>query len=192
MFFDRDLYLEKIEQTESYKAMTDRYPNSTITTRKLAGSVHVEMFAHNDDGNELAVRISYDQRNTDIREHANCNLLDSGERKNLGTTPPEVIDDPSIPKRVFLTGSAHNEFSASFIKYTNCLDAKTPQVEGELEADHYVAIPDGTEFPGCQESLSCFEPYSLKIKVGDVVSFRNFGSVPHTVTSGFWRAGPDG
>jgi len=128
VFFDRDLQLEKIEQTESYKAMLDRYPDSTLTTRKSGSGVHVEMFAYDDDGNELAVRISYDQRDTDIREHANCSLLDSGERKNLGTTPPEVIDDPSIPKRMFLTCSAHGQFSANFIKYTNCLDAKTPQV----------------------------------------------------------------
>jgi len=192
VFFDRDLHLEKIEQTESYKAMMDRYPDSTITTRKLGGGVHVEMFAYDDDGNELAVRISYDPLDPDVRAHARCSLLDSGERRNLGTTPPEVIDDRSIPKRMFLTGNAHNEFSANFIKHTNCLDAKTPKVEDDLEADHYVAIPEGTEFPGCQESLSCFEPYSLKIKVGDVVSFRNFGSVPHTVTSGFLQTGPDG
>jgi len=148
--------------------------------------------APDDDGNELATNIRYDLLDTDIRAHARCSLLDSGERKSLGTTPPEVIDDRSIPKRMFLTGSAHDEFSADFIKYTSCLDAKTPQVEDELEADHYVAIPEGTEFPGCQETLSCFEPYSLKIKVGDVVSFRNFGSVSHTVTSGFWMIGPDG
>ena len=54
----------------------------------------------------------------------------------------------------------------------------------ELEADYYVAIPENGGKPGCQENLSCFEPYSLKIKAGDVVSFRNFDSVPHTVTSG--------
>lgn len=193
VFFDRDLQLEKLENTASYKAMTGRYPDSVITPRIYDTRGSVEMLSYGGDGNELAVRIHYDRIHDDVYESARCNVIDSSERGNLGTTPPEVIDDPPIPRHMFLAGQARDGFSAYFIKYTNCLDEKTPRAEDEkLEADHYVAIPEGTELPGCQESLSCFEPYSLKIKAGDVVSFRNFSSVAHTVTSGSFQAGPDG
>ena len=119
--------------------------------------------------------------------------MDHGGRKNLGTTSPEIMDDSPIPKMMFSNGEAREGFTADFIKYTNCIESKTIQDElEELEADHHIAIPENTGVPGCEEDLSCFEPYSLKIKVGDVVSFRNFDTDFHTVTSGIPEFGPNG
>ena len=187
VFFDKNLHLEKIEKTKSYQTMIERYPDSIIMTRTHAmhGS-SVDMMAYGDDSeNELRVDIHLNQMDDYLHENARCNIRNSNDHGNLGTTPPEIIDNSPIPKTMFSNGEARDRFAADFIKYTNCLDLKPAHDDvEELEPDYYVAIPENGGVPGCQENLSCFEPYSLKIKVGDVVSFRNFDSDPHTITSG--------
>jgi len=47
-----------------------------------------------------------------------------------------------------------------------------------------VRIPSGTGTPGCEESYSCFTPYSISIRTGDLVTWFNDDSAAHTVTSG--------
>ncbi|MDH3277182.1 MAG: hypothetical protein OEL77_02995 [Nitrosopumilus sp.] len=195
VFFDKDLHIEKMKQTESYKTMIERYPDSIVSTRSHAmhGS-SIEMMAYNDNSdNELRVDIHFDQMSDYLFENARCNVMDHGDRKNLGTIPPEILDDSPIPKVMFSNGEAREGFTADFITYTNCIESKTIQDElEELDADHHIAIPENTGVPGCEEDLSCFEPYSLKIQVGDVVSFRNFDGDFHTVTSGSPESGPNG
>lgn len=195
VFFNKNIHLEKMEQTESYKAMIERYPDAVIITRTNAvhGS-NIEMLAYSDDSdNELRVNMHYNPQDDSLFENARCHVRESGERNNLGTTPPEILDDSPIPKAMFKNGDAREGFVGDFIRYTNCLDSKQLEEEPEvLKADHHIAIPENTGVPGCEENLSCFEPYSLKIKVGNAVSFRNFDSEFHTVTSGTPEGGPDG
>jgi len=55
-----------------------------------------------------------------------------------------------------------------------------------------VRIPSGTGTPGCEESYSCFTPYSISVRTGDLVTWFNDDSAAHTVTSGDTIMGPDG
>jgi plastocyanin len=53
---------------------------------------------------------------------------------------------------------------------------------------HDVSLPQGSSTPGCENTNECYLPYSLKIQVGDTVSWSNDDTAAHTVTSGT----PDG
>jgi len=55
-----------------------------------------------------------------------------------------------------------------------------------------VSMPSGTSVPGCEETNTCFIPSSVKINVGDTVSWSNDDTAAHTVTSGKPANGPDG
>jgi len=55
-----------------------------------------------------------------------------------------------------------------------------------------VSMPTGTSVPGCEETNTCFIPSSVKINVGDTVSWSNDDTAAHTVTSGKPATGPDG
>ncbi|KAG2473037.1 MAG: putative Amicyanin [Nitrosopumilales archaeon] len=50
----------------------------------------------------------------------------------------------------------------------------------------------GSSVPGCEETNTCFIPSSVKINVGDTVSWSNDDTAAHTVTSGKPATGPDG
>lgn len=196
VFFDEDIHIKKMESTDVYKTMMERYPDAFVTSR--SHSVHgsnIEMKAYNNNSdNELRVDIHYQQADDMVWESARCQTQGSSDHKKLGTVPPEIMDDPPIPKAMFTRGDAQTEFASDFVRYTNCLEMDNAQeiLKEGLEADYHIAIPENTGMPGCQEDLTCFEPYSLKIKVGDVVSFRNFDSDFHTVTSGIPENGPNG
>lgn len=195
VFFDEDIHIKKMESTDVYKIMMERYPDAFVTSRSHSShGSNIEMKAYdNNSDNELRVDIHYQLVDDMVWESARCQTQGSSEHKKLGTIPPEMIDDPPIPKAMFTRGDAQEEFAADFVRYTNCLEMNNAQeIPEELEADHHIAIPENTGVPGCQEDLTCFEPYSLKIKVGDVVNFRNFDSDYHTVTSGSPENGPNG
>ena len=55
-----------------------------------------------------------------------------------------------------------------------------------------VSMPTGTSVPGCEETNTCFIPSSVKINVGDTISWSNDDTAAHTVTSGKPANGPDG
>ena len=193
-FFNENLVEKKMKETKTYKAMLERFPNSIVSVRNHGPfNSDMEIIAYsNSSESHLNAHIGFDHQHDFTWEHVRCQVGGGDDRKKLGTIPPELIDNnPPIPKYMFKEGQADNSFTSDFIMFTNCLDMDNPQIElQELEADHHIAIPENTGIPGCEEDLSCFEPYSLKIKVGDVVSFRNFDSDFHTVTSGSPEFGP--
>ena len=200
VFYDKNIHIEKMENTDTYKAMMERYPDSIIETQTNAihGS-HIGMTAFGDDSdNELRASINYNPQDDMLFDHVHCDVRDSDDRKKLGVSSSVDEEEAEISKmlkKMLTRGQAHEGYSADFIKYTNCIEPKIAQeaeLEEALEADHYVAIPENTGFPGCEEDEACFEPYRLKIKAGDVVAFRNFDSGIHTVTSGNFEFGPDG
>jgi plastocyanin len=57
---------------------------------------------------------------------------------------------------------------------------------------HIISVPQGSGAPGCEDTNSCYIPYSLEIRVGDTVSWSNDDSAAHTVTSGNISDGADG
>ena len=202
VFYDKNIHIEKMEDTDTYKTMIERYPDSIINTRSNAihGS-NIDMIAFGEDSeNELRASIHYVSTDDMLFDHVRCDVRNSDDRKKLGVSSSvddeEEAEISKILKKMLTRGEAHEGYTADFIKYTNCIEPKNMQEEESeeaLEADHYVAIPENTGFPGCEEDNACFEPYQLKIKTGDVVAFRNFDSDYHTVTSGIVElGGPDG
>ncbi len=55
-----------------------------------------------------------------------------------------------------------------------------------------VKVSSGSGAPGCETSYSCYEPYSISIKTGNTVTWRNVDSAAHTVTSGTPDSGVSG
>ena len=47
-----------------------------------------------------------------------------------------------------------------------------------------IKVMSGTGVPGCEESNSCYLPYTFKADVGETVTWFNQDSAAHTVTSG--------
>lgn len=55
-----------------------------------------------------------------------------------------------------------------------------------------IDIRKGTSTPGCEETNSCYSPFSVVINVDDKVVWINKDSSVHTVSSGNPADGPDG
>jgi len=50
----------------------------------------------------------------------------------------------------------------------------------------------GSGTPGCEETFSCYSPYSISVRTGTTVTWTNADKAAHTVTSGNPSTGPDG
>jgi len=55
-----------------------------------------------------------------------------------------------------------------------------------------VMIPTGTGDPGCEDTLSCYDPYRITVEKYSTVTWYNADEIIHTVTSGTPVNGPDG
>jgi plastocyanin len=55
-----------------------------------------------------------------------------------------------------------------------------------------VSLPEGSSFPGCEETDECFIPSMVTVSVGGTVTWTNDDTAAHTVTSGALPDGPDG
>jgi len=54
-----------------------------------------------------------------------------------------------------------------------------------------VSMPSGSSGPGCEDTNSCYVPFSTSINTGDTVIWSNDDTAPHTVTSGSPATAPD-
>ena len=57
---------------------------------------------------------------------------------------------------------------------------------------NHISIPVGTGAPGCEDSFSCFLPFSAVVNVGEEITWSNDDTAAHTVTSGSPSDGPSG
>lgn len=72
------------------------------------------------------------------------------------------------------------------------LDKATGQLR-EFVGDARVSNVEGSSVPGCEETNSCFSPYTVFVRVGDTVTWTNADLAAHTITSGvLTEGGPDG
>ena len=56
---------------------------------------------------------------------------------------------------------------------------------------HIVEPTKGSANPGCEASNACYSPADIIINVGDTVQWNNSDDMPHTVTSGSPKEGPN-
>jgi len=57
---------------------------------------------------------------------------------------------------------------------------------------HEVSIPLGSRERGCEDTNSCYSPYSIIVNLGDTITWNNNDNGPHTTTSGNPHQGKDG
>ncbi len=70
--------------------------------------------------------------------------------------------------------------------------APEPVVEAApVEFNGVISIPEGSGVPGCDETNSCYIPFSVSVSAGEEITWSNDDSAAHTVTSGLPGA-PDG
>ena len=196
LFVDGSKQLQLMKSKDSYKNFMDRYPDAIFEERDRRGDVELSMRAFSMvSGNVLELRMGYDFWDDRIYERAECEVYDREYRQQLGPMPDV---EHAIPAIFFKEGNARDQYTAEFIKHTNCLELEKNQETSEIipkeipKTSHYVAIPEGTSIPGCEETNECFTPDLLTVNVGDVVEWQNFDEAAHTVTSGTPEDGPDG
>ena len=56
---------------------------------------------------------------------------------------------------------------------------------------HIVEPTKGSASPGCEASNACYSPADITINVGDTVQWNNSDDMPHTMTSGSPKEGPN-
>ena len=121
VFYDKNIHIEKMENTDTYKAMMERYPDSIIETRSNAihGS-NIDMIALSEDSeNELRASLHYYPADDMLSDHVRCDVRDSDDRKKLGVSS-SVDDDEEeteiskMLKKMLTRGQAHEGYTADF------------------------------------------------------------------------------
>ena len=197
LFVNKDAKIQEFKQSEPYKLFKEKWPDATERDRNHSryggAELHLQAFDF-DTGNRLNLRINHDWYNDQTWQYIDCDIRENSLRKKLGFISTATEEDKSKFPEIFLKdGRAEEEFVVGFIKYTNCLDMGNDEMTNTVEdkkTTHYIAIPEGTGSPGCEETNECYSPYSLTIKVGNVVEWQNFDEAAHTVTSGDPQNGP--
>jgi predicted secreted protein with PEFG-CTERM motif len=62
-------------------------------------------------------------------------------------------------------------------------------------ADHAkvdVSMAPGSSMPGCETTSECYVPYEVTLNIGGEVTWTNYDTAAHSVTSGTLDGGPDG
>lgn len=195
LFVDGDKQLKLMKAKESFHNFLDRYPDAIIEEHNRRNNVDVEVRAFSIvTGNELRLNLGYDYWDDRIYERANCNVDDREFRQQLGS----VSDELTIPAIFYKNGDARDQYTAEFVKYTNCLemnseDAPIRKVSdpayGEIPT-YTISVPQGSSVPGCEEIAHCFEPEEITIKEGQIIEWKNYDDAMHTITSGSPEDGP--
>ena len=196
LFVDSDKQLQLMKAKESYRNFLDRYPDAIVEERDRRHNVELDLRAFdNIAGNELRLNLGYDYWDDRIYEHADCNVHNSELRQQLGPIPDAEL---TIPASFYSNGNARDQYTAEFIKYTNCLEINSEDellrkvsspVYGEIPT-YTISVPQGSSVPGCEEIAHCFEPEEITIKEGQIIEWKNYDDTMHTITSGDPSDGP--
>ena len=196
LFVDGDKQLQLMKIKESYKNFLDRYPDAIVEERDRRHNVELEVRAFNNiTGNELRLNLGYDYWDDQIYERADCNVGTGELRQQLGSISGVEL---TIPAAFYKNGDAREQYTAEFIKYTNCLElGSEDEPVRKISSPEYgdvptvrISVPEGSSVPGCEEIAHCFEPEEITVKVGDIVEWKNYDDAAHTVTSGGPDVGP--
>ncbi len=196
---DNERVMNEMRILPSVVLFTEKYPDHHYQENDNRHGGNIEMISYDyETGNKLRLIVQYETWDEKIREHVRCNVEDSKYRKSLGANE-EFVASNTIPEFLLNEGRAEEEFAYDFIKYTNCLDIGNDpsDVTPEIVAPEYgdiptyrISVPQGSGVPGCEEIAHCFEPEEITIKVGEIIEWKNYDEVVHTVTSGDPQDGP--
>ena len=98
-------------------------------------------------------------------------------------------------KVIYGTEARTAETTFEFFKVSGeapCPDCVPPDEEPELPSSIRVSMPAGTSVPGCEDTHTCFIPFTVSVSRGGTVIWENNDSAAHTVTSGSSADGPNG
>ena len=71
-------------------------------------------------------------------------------------------------------------------------EEKEPASTEPVAYEGSISLPEGSGFPGCQETNECYIPYHVTAPAGTEIVWSNDDTAAHTVTSGNPQDGPDG
>ena len=71
-------------------------------------------------------------------------------------------------------------------------EEKEPASTKPVAYEGSISLPEGSGFPGCQETNECYIPYHVTAPAGTEIVWSNDDTAAHTVTSGNPQDGPDG
>ena len=105
---------------------------------------------------------------------------------------PEIVDE--VAEETAETTEELLEESEAVEELADEVIPEVPKVIKQMEGKliEQVSIPVGTGAPGCEETNSCYLPVDAEILPNGEVIWTNNDIVPHTVTSGNPRDGPNG
>jgi len=198
LFVDGDKQLQIMKVKESYKNFLDRYPDAIVDKRDRRHNVELDIRAFNNiTGNELRLNLGYDYWGDRISERADCNVNNGELRQQLGSISDTEL---TIPAAFYKNGNAREQYTAEFIKYTNCLEmGNADEPVRKVSSPKYgeiptftISVPQGSSVPGCEEIAHCFEPEEITIKEGQIIEWKNYDDAMHTITSGGPNDGPTG
>lgn len=72
------------------------------------------------------------------------------------------------------------------------MEEKEPASVEPVAYEGPISLPEGSGFPGCQETNECYIPYHVTASAGTEIVWSNDDTAAHTVTSGNPQDGPDG
>jgi len=158
----------------------------------------IEVEFRGDDGNVID-HVNYDIFAT---QDGNTILSEPGSHRHPGKHPiheTKVLGESDVKIKVIVQGLGHGEEITGPKGHEHLMTvtpqtAEVPVISGMVVAPqtHIISVPQGSGAPGCEDTNSCYIPYSLEIRVGDTVSWSNDDSAAHTVTSGNISDGADG
>ena len=144
------------------------------------------------DGQTYANECALEDANVKMVHMGECSVDNPLVKPRVESTPvvvEEVIEEPVVEIA-----------EETIVEEPQVVEEIVEQVEEIIETvsmrvapqTHLVEIPEGTGFPGCEETNECYIPYELEIHVGDTIQWDNQDSASHTVTSGSMSAGVTG
>ncbi|MCA9828188.1 MAG: amicyanin [Nitrosopumilus sp.] len=163
-------------------------------------------------GNVLLIEVEFRDDDGNIVDHVNYDIFatqdgdtilsEPGSHRHPGKHPiheTKALGESDVEIKVIVQGLGHGEEITGPKGHEHTMTV-TPQaaevpVHSEMIVSpetYDVSIPQGSGTPGCEDDASCYVPYSLEIRVGDTVIWRNNDSAAHTVTSGNISDGTDG
>ncbi len=144
-----------------------------------------------DDGGNVVDHVNYDIFAT---QDGNTILSEPGSHRHPGKHPiheTTILSASTVEIKVIVQGLGHGEDITGpkgheHLMTVTPLSEETPVHSGMvvLPETLVISITEGSGTPGCEDTDSCYVPYSLEIRVGDTVSWSNDDSAAHTVTSG--------
>ena len=149
----------------------------------------------------VAMASSSDNAPTTPTQQMNTDAADARAAEAAAQAKADARAEAAADARAEAAADARAEAAAD----ARATDAKAAAVQAKADAvqakaavavnagpqTHIVEPTKGSANPGCEASNACYSPADITINVGDTVQWNNSDDMPHTMTSGSPKEGPN-